>query len=518
MTARPLLRMRGITKSFLGVRVLHGVDLDLHPGEVHALVGENGAGKSTLMKVLAGVHRPDGGTVELAGEQVSFEHPLQAQRAGVATVFQEFNLLPERTVAENVFLGREIRRRGLVDGRAMDRATAALLSDLGLSGISPASKVRSLSVAEQQIVEIVKALSLDARVISMDEPTAALAEHEVEALYRIVHRLCERGVAVLYVSHRLKEIFDLSTTVTVLKDGHLADTVATGDTRPADIVRTMVGRPVSSVFPQHLEPRGEHSGRVRLSVTGGGNTRLDGIGLEVRGGEILGLAGLQGSGRTEVAHALFGIDRFTRGDVHVDGDRVNPRSPRQAVRAGIALVTEDRKAQGLALHQSVLANGRLVLDAVLPAGARRRARRLPGLLSSLELVSHGGHAQEVRYLSGGNQQKVVLAKWLATEPGVMVLDEPTRGIDVGAKQAVYRLMRELAADGVAIVLVSSELPELIGMADRLLVLEDGRVAGELPGGSSEEAVMAMATGTAHEPPTDTAPDVSRPHPQEEAAP
>lgn len=498
MNAAPLLRMTGIDKSFLGVRVLHGVDLELRSGELHALVGENGAGKSTLMKVLAGVHRPDGGRIEIDGAEVSFDHPSRARRAGVSTVFQEFNLLPERTVAQNVFLGREILSRGLVDDRAMERTTAELLDDLGLEGISPRARVRHLSVAEQQVVEIVKALSHDARVISMDEPTAALADHEVEVLYRIIARLRERGVGVLYVSHRLKEIFDLADTITVLKDGHRVDTVPADDITPADLVRRMVGRPVSSVFPERLEPHGEHVGRVRLAVSGGGNTRLDGIDLEVRGGEIVGLAGLQGSGRTEIAHALFGVDRFTRGEVHVDGRRVDPRSPRRAIRAGLALVTEDRKAQGLALEQSVTANARLVLDAVNPFGSARRAARVPGLLSSLELVARGGPRQEVRYLSGGNQQKVVLAKWLVTDPGVMVLDEPTRGIDVGAKQAVYTLMRELAAAGVAVLLISSELPELIGMSDRLVVLDDGRVAGELPGGSDEETVMALATGAARE--------------------
>ncbi|WP_017571229.1 sugar ABC transporter ATP-binding protein [Nocardiopsis halotolerans] len=520
MSGRPLLRMSGVTKSFLGVRVLHGVDLELRPGELHALVGENGAGKSTLMKVLAGVHRADGGTIELEGERVSFEHPVQAQRAGVTTVFQEFNLLPERTVAENVFLGREIRRRGLVDGRSMERATAELLAELELEGIEPWHRVRSLSVAEQQIVEIVKALSHDARIISMDEPTAALADHEVEVLYRIIGRLRARGVAVLYVSHRMREIFDLADTITVLKDGHHVDTVPADGITPAELVRTMVGRPVSAVFPERLEPHGEHVGRVRLSVSGGGNTQLDGIGFEVRGGEILGLGGLQGSGRTEVARALFGVERFTRGEVAVDGRRVDPRSPRRAVRAGLVLVTEDRKAQGLALNQSVTANGRLVLDAVWPFGSARGARRLPGILSSVELVARGGHGQEVRFLSGGNQQKVVLAKWLAADPGVMVLDEPTRGIDVGAKQAVYRLMRELAAAGVAIVLISSELPELIGMSDRLVVLRDGRVAGELPGGASEEAVMAMATGSPHESSTPASPagPASTPEPAGSADP
>ena len=493
----PLLAMEGITKSFLGVEVLHGVDLTVHKGEVHALVGENGAGKSTLMKILAGVHRPDAGTITLNGRDVRFAHPVEAQRTGIATVFQEFNLLPERTVAENVHLGREPRRYGVVDGRRMNRDTAALLGGLGVTGIAPTAPVRTLSVARQQIVEIAKALAYDASVITMDEPTAALADREVALLYDVIARLKQRGVAVLYVSHRLKEIFDLSDRITVLKDGRTVDaddgtgTVATKDITGDELVRRMVGRPVSAVYPEPLP--GTETGPVRLQVTGGGNAMLDGIDLTVRGGEILGLGGLQGSGRTELAHALFGIAPFTRGQISVDGAPVRIRSPRRAVRAGLALVTEDRKTEGLALNQSVLANARLVLDAVLPGSSNRRARRIPGLLSSLELSARGT-GQEVRYLSGGNQQKVVLAKWLATEPSVIILDEPTRGIDVGAKQAVYALIRGLAAEGVAVVLITSELSELIGLADRIRVLHDGRPAGELPGGATEEQVMALATG------------------------
>jgi ribose transport system ATP-binding protein len=491
----PVLRMRGITKAFLGVRVLTGIDLDVAAGEVHAIVGENGAGKSTLMKILAGVYRADGGTIELDGAKVSFEHPLQAQRSGVATVFQEFNLLPERTVAENVFLGREPRRRGLVDSRQMVTDTAASLAQLGLSRLSPHRKVKSLSVAEQQVVEIVKALSWDARVISLDEPTAPLADQEVDLLYHLVHRLKERGVAVLYVSHRLKEIFDICDRVTVLKDGELIATENTTDLSTNELVRMMVGRPFTSFFPG--KSAGTAIGDIRLEVAGGGNAQLDGIDLQVRAGEIVGLAGLQGGGRTELCHALFGVDPFTRGQVRVDGKPVTLRSPRQAVRAGLALVTEDRKAEGLALNRSVAANARLVLDAVWAKDANRRAKPIPGILSSLDLVYRGAD-QEVRFLSGGNQQKVVLAKWLATEPAVIVLDEPTRGIDVGAKQKVYTLMRELAANGIAILMISSELPEVIGMADRLVVLHEGRVAGELPGGSPEEAVMSLATGHASE--------------------
>jgi ABC-type sugar transport system ATPase subunit len=489
--APPVLRMRGISKAFLGVRVLHDIDLDVAAGEVHAVVGENGAGKSTLMKILAGVYKADAGEIELGGTDVVFEHPLQAQEAGVSTVFQEFNLLPERTVAENVFLGREPRRRRLVDGRQMAADTADLLAELGFSHLAPQRRVKTLSVAEQQVVEIVKALSHDARVISLDEPTAALADQEVELLYELVRRLKERGVAVLYVSHRLKEIFDICDRVTVLKDGRLVSTVRTADLTPDALVRMMVGRSFTSFFPDR-DPD-TRVGDVRLRIAGGGNGQLDGLDLEVRGGEIVGLAGLQGSGRTEVCHALFGVDRFTRGTVLVDGREISPRSPRQAVAAGLALVTEDRKAEGLALEQSVGANARLVLDAVWSRAANRRARRIPGILSSLDLVFRGAD-QEVRFLSGGNQQKVVLAKWLATEPAVMVLDEPTRGIDVGAKQKVYSVIRELAASGMAILMISSELPEMIGMADRIVVLHEGRIAGELPGGADEEAVMTLATG------------------------
>ncbi len=488
---RPLLRLRGIGKEFFGNSVLRGIDLDVRPGEVHALVGENGAGKSTLMKIIAGVHRPDAGTLELDGETTTFASPLAAQHAGVSTVFQEFNLLPERSVAENVYLGREPRRAGLVDRRRMHADTTALLTELGLTGLASWTRVGSLSVAQQQIVEIVKAVSYDARIISMDEPTAALADQEVELLYELVHRLKERGVAILYVSHRLKEIFDLCDTITVLKDGNHVLTTPKADIDADRLVRTMVGRDFAGYFPDKdpaIVP-----GEVRLALEGVGNTQVDDVSFEVRAGEIVALAGLQGSGRTEIAHGVFGIAGFTRGRVLVGGKPVDVRSPRQAVRAGLALVTEDRKAEGLALGQSILANARLVLDAVVPGQADRRARRIPGILSSLELVASSQEA-EVQYLSGGNQQKVVLAKWLVTDPQVIVLDEPTRGIDVGAKRAVYDLMRELTANGVAVLFISSELPEVVAMADRVLVMRDGRLAGELPAGSDEETVMALATG------------------------
>ncbi|WP_436757195.1 sugar ABC transporter ATP-binding protein [Streptosporangium sp. V21-05] len=485
-----ILRMRGIAKSFLGVRVLSGVDLDVAAGEVHAVVGENGAGKSTLMKVLAGVHAPDEGTVEIDGDRVSFAHPVEAQRAGVAIIYQEFNLLPERSVAENVFLGREPVRRGLVDREAMETATTRLLQELGETSFSSRDLVRHLSIAQQQVVEIVKALSQDARIIVMDEPTAALAEHEVELLYRLVARLRERRIAVLYISHRLREVFDLSTRVTVLKDGALVRTADTAGITSDELVRLMVGRDLGTYFPA----RGTEPGEVRLSVRGGGNAVLDGIDLELREREILGVAGLQGSGRTELAKALFGAEPFTRGTM----SPLRPVSVRQAVAAGIGLVNEDRKAEGLALRQSVRDNALLVSRSVrrIGNGGRIGGTGGTGVLELLEAVRlHPPRPdQEVRYLSGGNQQKVVLAKWMTVAPNVLIFDEPTRGVDVGAKAAIHDLMRGLAEDGMAIMMISSELPELIGMSDRVVVMRDGRVAGALPAGSSEEAVMRLAAG------------------------
>ncbi|MFI6324118.1 sugar ABC transporter ATP-binding protein [Nonomuraea sp. NPDC050556] len=473
----PALVMKGIGKSFLGVRVLTGVDLTADSGHVHAIVGENGAGKSTLMKVLAGVYTPDEGSIEIDGRAVGFSHPSQAQRAGVAIIYQEFNLLPERSVAENVFLGREPVRRGLVDRAAMSRATRTLLHELGEESFSPDDLVKRLSVAQQQVVEIVKALSVDARIVVMDEPTAALAEHEVELLYRLVRRLQERGIAVLYISHRLKEVFDLASTVTVLKDGALVATRPTADVTRDELVRLMVGRELGTYYP----PRSTQRGEVRLSVAKGGNDRLHDIDLELYAGEIVGIAGLQGSGRTELAKALFGAEPFTQGSM----TPAMPRSVREGVAAGIGLVTEDRKEEGLALRQSVRDNALLV--------ARTQKKR-PKVLELLQRVrlSPPRQEQEVRFLSGGNQQKVVLAKWMSVAPRVLLFDEPTRGVDVGAKAAIHDLMRELANGGMAIMMISSELPELIGMSDRIVVLRDGRIAGELPAGPSEEAVIHLA--------------------------
>ncbi|MBG6183432.1 ribose transport system ATP-binding protein [Arthrobacter sp. CAN_A214] len=487
----PVLQARGLSKSFFGVPVLSDASLSLVPGQVHGLVGENGAGKSTLMKLLAGVYQRDSGIIEISGRPVDFSHPTQAHSAGLSTVFQEFNLLPERSVAENIFLGREPRRGILVDTKSMQTRTSELLGELGVSSIRPGSLVNSLSVAQQQIVEIAKAISYDARIISMDEPTAALAGPEVELLYGIIRRLTGRGVAVLYVSHRLKEIFDLCDTITVLKDGRVVGCHPASELDDAALVRLMVGRPISAYFPDP-EP-GTEVGKIALQVDGCGNDQLDSIDLSLRSGEIVGVAGLQGSGRTELLEALFGAAPFTRGTMELEGARYTGRSPREAVRRGIALITEDRKSQGLSLNQSILDNALSVVRSVFPSRNRKARAGIPGVFSSLEVAARDLD-QEVQYLSGGNQQKVVLAKWLAVNPRVVLLDEPTRGIDVGAKLAVYQLIRFLAAQGTAILLVSSELPEVLGMADRILVMRDGRIAGSAAPGSTEEEVLALAAG------------------------
>ena len=495
MDGPPRLEMRGITKSFLGTVVLDAVDLDCRAGEVHAVVGENGAGKSTLMKVLAGAHQPDAGEIAIDGEPRVFHHPVDAQGAGVAIIYQEFNLLPQRTVAENVFVGREPARLGVVDRVRMEADTARLLDEIGERGLSPRARVGDLPTAHQQVIEVVKARSLDARILVMDEPTAALAEEETEALLALVRRLRAAGLAILYVSHRLREVFGVADRITVLKDSRRVETVPAADTSAGRLVTRMVGRELDGYVP----PRADAAelGEVRLAVRGGGNARLAGIDLEVRSGEIVGIAGLQGAGRTELARAIFGAEPFTEGSVVIDGVAGRPRRPRDGIAAGLGFVTEDRKAEGLALGQSVRDNALLPVRAAA-GGERRRGRAglVERLARSTELRARSLD-QEVRFLSGGNQQKVVLAKWLALDPRVMVFDEPTRGIDVGAKAAVHELMRQLARQGTAVVMISSELPELIGMSDRIVVLHDGRLAGELPAGASEEQVISLAAG--HEP-------------------
>ena len=492
----PLLEMRSIEKSFVGVKVLHGVDLESRAGEVHAIVGENGAGKSTLMKVLAGAHAPDAGEVLLAGEVVSFRHAREAQERGVSIIYQEFNLLPARTVAQNVFLGREPHRGPLVDRRKMEEDTAALLRTLDAEEqIRPGTLVGDLPVSQQQTVEIAKALSFDARVLVMDEPTAALSAAEADILFGRVRALRERALAVIYISHRLREVFELADRITVLKDGRKVGTVAAGEVGPRELVRMMVGRDLDHYYPPRAEP--EDFGAVRLGVRGASVGMLRDIDLEVRSGEVVGLAGLQGSGRTELARAIFGVEPFESGEVEVDGKTVRIRSPREAIRYRIGFVTEDRKAEGIVPVRSVRENGWLGLRG-LGGRLRRslglgRAGKVEELSRAVELRARSLE-QEVRYLSGGNQQKVVLTKWLALEPRVLIFDEPTRGVDVGAKAGIHDLIRRLAREGMAVLMISSELPEVIGMSDRIMVLRNGEVAGELPANSTEADIMLLATG------------------------
>jgi ABC-type sugar transport system ATPase subunit len=492
--AAPLLQMQGIRKSFVGVEVLHGVDLELKAGEIHAIVGENGAGKSTLVKVLAGVHPPDEGTIRIDGEPVTFHHPYAAQAAGVGIVYQEFNLLPDRTVAENVFVGREPVKRGIVDRRGMERATAALLEEVGETSFGPRTLVRRLSVAQQQVVEVVKARSLDARILVLDEPTAALADHEVELLFTLVRRLQERGIGMLYISHRLREVFALADCITVLKDGGLVKTLPTGETDSRGLVNLMVGRELDGYFP----PRGEPSefGDVRLAVSGLSTGVLHDVSLKVRAGEIVGLAGLVGSGRSEVARLIFGADPLDAGGIELEGRAVRVRGPGHAARLGIALVPESRKEEGLLMIRSIRENVTLAtLPRYATAGVVRRdqeRRRAEDLARRLDVRAPSTKAR-VGSLSGGNQQKVLFAKWLAAEPKLLIADEPTRGIDVAAKQQIHALIADLAEAGMAVLLISSEIEEVLGLAHRVLVMRRGRVVDEFAGGAAtQETVMRAA--------------------------
>ena len=504
MRDAPVFELRGIVKDFPGVRALDGVSFTCRAGEVHGLAGENGAGKSTLMKVLSGVYRADEGEIVLGGETRRFAHPVEALRAGISVIYQEFSLLPDRTVAQNVFLGREPRRAGalgrlgLVDTARMRRETDEVMARFGTGHrIRADALVGELSVAEQQVVEIAKALSWDARVIVMDEPTAALNERECEDLFALIDGLREEGRAIVYITHRMRELTRLATRVTVLKDGAVA---AAFDAmpEPGAVIAAMVGREVGDFYPAPATP--DEIGAPVLSVRGGGNARLHGIDLDLRAGEIVGFAGLQGAGREALAMALFGETPFERGTVSIDGQAVTIASPRDAIAARIAMLPGDRKGQALVLMQSVLDNAILTARAVANAsGSPRRnahagTERIEALLREVDLRAAGTDV-EVGSLSGGNQQKVVVARWLALHPRVLVFVEPTRGIDVNAKAGIYRLMRELARGGAAVMMVSSDLPEVLGASDRVLVMSGGRIVAEFPRGVGEAEVMHAAVGT-----------------------
>jgi rhamnose transport system ATP-binding protein len=494
---RPAVELRGITKQFAAVQALRGIDLELRGGQVHAVVGENGAGKSTVVKVLAGVHRPDLGEVLVDGEPVVLHSPADARDRGIAVIYQEPTLFPDLDVAENVFMGRHPRGRlGRVDWPRMYREVGELLASLGVR-LNPRIPVQGLSVADQQLVEIAKALSLDARVLVMDEPTAALSAREVDDLFAIVRRLRDRGVAVLFVSHRLDEVFELADQVTVLRDGAHVVTAPAGELTTDQVVRHMVGRQLDTLFPKEAAEIGGPVLEVRgLSRVGA----FEDISFELHRGEILGCAGLVGAGRTELARALFGIDRPDSGRVLVGGNEVHIRSPAAAMAHGIAYVPEDRHQQGLVLEFGIADNVVLpILGRVSRLGIlrRRRARSLARDYTERLRVRSTGLDQLAGALSGGNQQKVVLAKWLTTNPEILLLDEPTRGIDIGAKAEVHRIISRLAADGLAILLISSELQEVLAASDRVLVFHQGRLAGVFARDeATEERLMFAATGQA----------------------
>jgi rhamnose transport system ATP-binding protein len=491
----PILELQHATKSFGAVHALEDGDIELFGGEVHGLVGENGAGKSTLVKILAGVHRPDAGRLVIDGDEAIFENAKQSQGAGIAIIFQEPTLFPDLTVAENIFVGMQpLKRFRRIDGRRMRREASAVFDQLGVR-LDPDRLARGLSIADQQLVEIAKALTSNARVIVMDEPTAALTNTEVDRLFGIVEALRTRGNAVLFVSHRLEEIFAICQRVTVMRDGRHVLTKPVGELTVQSVIRAMVGRDMDALFPKVDAERGNVVLKVdRLTREG----VFTDVSFEVRQGEIVALAGLVGAGRSEVARAVFGIDRWDAGSVEVAGRQLRPGSPTSAMAAGVALVPEDRRQQGLLMDFSIERNIALAsLDEVrrgglIPRGAERRFARDWAVRLQLK---YGKLTNPVWTLSGGNQQKVVLAKWLARKPKVLIVDEPTRGIDVGTKAEVHRLLSELAAQGVAVLMISSELPEVLGMADRIVVLFEGRVMREFARAeATEDEIMHAATG------------------------
>jgi rhamnose transport system ATP-binding protein len=495
--AAPLLEVREIEKAFPGVRALSGVSFDVRPGEVHALLGENGAGKSTLIKIVSGVYQPDSGAILIDGRETRFATPEDAKRAGVATIYQELLLFPELTVAENIFLGHApLAGFGRIDWAAMRAKAEALLASLEIDDLAADQIVGALSVGNRQRVEILRALSHEARILIMDEPTAALTESDVTRLFDIVRRLKGRGVGIVYISHRLDEIFAIADRVTVLRDGTYVGARQVAETNAAELVQMMVGRRIDNLFPKTVVPVGgpvlEARDIVRRPMT-------KSVSLTVRAGEIVGLAGLVGSGRSELAQTLFGITPAESGEIRLMGESVKIDSAESGRARGIAYVPEDRGVQGLVRAMSVLHNFSLsALGALSRLGfidrsaerhmAEQGIRRFSVKTSSVEEIA--GH------LSGGNQQKIVLGKWLANNPKLLILDEPTRGIDVGAKAEIHRLMGELAAAGVAILMISSELPEVLGMSDRVLVMREGRLVAEFDRvHATSEAVGAAMMGS-----------------------
>jgi len=492
-----VLELRGISKAFAGIQALDTVSFDVRPGEVHALVGENGAGKSTLVRIMAGAHAPDSGEVLVQGEPITMHSPADALKLGIAVIYQEPTLFPDLDVAENIYMGRQPLRPGTphLNWGAMYREARDLIGRLGVR-LDPRVRIRGLSVADQQTVEIAKALSTNARVLIMDEPTASLSLREVEDLFRIVRQLRANGAAVVFISHRLEEVYEIADRITVLRDGKNAGEGTPSELPQDRLIQMMVGRSLDQLFPKEEATIGKTVLEVQKVSRRG---IFQDISFALREGEILGLAGLVGARRTEVARAIFGIDRLDSGSVLLDGEPVSIRSPRDALRHGIAYLPEDRQHQGLVLSMSISHNITLaILQQLTVAGwiRSKEEQRVAGEEGRrLQVRGVSNFKQAVRQLSGGNQQKVVLAKWLITRPRVLILDEPTRGIDVGTKAEVHRLVSQLAGQGLAILMISSELPEVLGMSDRIVVMHEGQLTGEFTRQeATQEKIMERAVG------------------------
>lgn len=489
------IEMRGINKSFGTNQVLKDAGFVLKPGEIHALMGENGAGKSTLMKILTGVYTKDAGTVLVDGREVCYHSPQEAEKAGIVFIHQELNVLYDLTVEENMFLGKEIHGPlGFCDKKAMRKEVEKILQKLGVS-IAPGKRMNELSVGQQQMIEIAKALMVDAKVIIMDEPTAALTQSETSVLFQVVRSLRAKGVSIVYISHRMEEIFDLCDRITILRDGAYIDTKNISDTDMNDVVRMMIGREIGERYPARNVPIGD----VVLEVKGlSSGSLFQNISFQVHAGEVLGVAGLMGAGRTEIMQAVFGNLPVNAGQIFLEGKEVQIKSPGQAIGYGIGFITEDRKVEGLMLEDSIMKNISIAnLKKISKNGViNKKAERELTEQGIRELhVRCTGPQDESGNLSGGNQQKVVFAKWIYTDPKVLILDEPTRGVDIGAKKEIYTIINELAAKGVAIIMVSSELPEVLGMSDRVLVIREGRVGGVIGREeANQENIMILATG------------------------
>ncbi|MFG6146964.1 sugar ABC transporter ATP-binding protein [Halobacillus sp. B23F22_1] len=489
--------MREIDKSFSGNHVLQKVNFSVQPGEVHALMGENGAGKSTLVKVLTGIHPRDNGMITVKGNEVEFSHPKQAEKQGIVVIHQELNIIPHLTVAENMFLGKEraIGKTGILRKKEMHIQTFENLKRLGVDHISPNETAGRLSVGKQQMIEIARAISTNAEMIIMDEPTAALTDREITSLFKVIESLRKQGVSIVYISHRMEEIFQICDRITVLRDGRSIGTKQTKDTSFDEIVKMMVGRELGERFPE----RSGAIGKTLLEVKDlAREDWFEGINFQVKEGEILGVAGLMGAGRTEIMETIFGSAEKSKGQLLLDGKPLNITHPRDAIRAGIGFITEDRKDEGLVLNLSIRENVALTnLKTVSKNGWISNSKEnelVDDLIKKLH-VRTTGREQEVKSLSGGNQQKVVIAKWLGIQPRLLILDEPTRGVDVGAKKEIYTIMNQLTEQGVAIIMVSSELPEVLGVSDRIMVVHEGTVRKIFnKSEADQEKIMHAATG------------------------